>query len=91
MGCRRNLNAKDIRPRERDIQRQILDWLRLKRIFHYRQNVGAQKIGTRYVRYGVPGLPDIVVVKDGVYIGLEVKTAKIHEQSVSHRSSLVLN
>lgn len=63
--------------RERDILRQILDWLKLHRIFHYRQNTGMMlresRGKTRAVRFGAKGAPDIVCVANGRYIGLEVK------------------
>lgn len=59
--------------READIQKSILDWLRLRRIFHYRQNVGVLKTANRFVRFGVKGLPDIICVIKGQYVGLEVK------------------
>jgi hypothetical protein len=58
---------------EHAIQQQILDWLTLKRIFHYRQNSGGLKKGNHFVKFGAPGAPDIVVVIKGIYIGLEVK------------------
>ena len=62
---------------EKHIQNAILDYLAYKKIFHYRQNSGAfQTQGGGYMRTAsVNGLPDIVVIKDGIYIGLEVKTA----------------
>ena len=50
---------------EHDLQKLILDYLALHRIFHYRQNTGAMKKGKHYIRFGVKGLPDIIaVVKD---------------------------
>ena len=71
---------------ERDIQKQIMDWLKLKRIFHYRQNSGAQlasyKGKQRFFRFGYKGAPDIVCVINGQYVGLEVKTSA-HEQSLA--------
>lgn len=40
----------------------------------WRNNSGAMKTpGGGFVRFGTPGSPDIVVVKDGYFIGLEVK------------------
>lgn len=66
---------------EADIQRQILDWLKLSRIFHFRLNVGAQKFGDRFVRFGFVGLPDIVCIVSnrlvnpgmGQFVALEIK------------------
>ena len=62
---------------EKHIQKAILDYLAYKKIFHYRQNSGAFKTESGgYMRTAsVSGLPDIVAIKDGIYIGLEVKTA----------------
>ena len=49
--------------RERDLQKLILDWLALHRIFHWRNNTGAMKAEhkskKRFVRFGYPGSPDI--------------------------------
>lgn len=64
--------------KESEIQNSILEYLTIKKIFHYRNNSGAlpTKNGG-FVRFGVAGSPDIVVVgDDGRYIGLEVKTPK---------------
>lgn len=65
---------------ERDIQRQILDYLTLKRVFHYRENTGAVAAESngkkRFFRFGRPGCPDIVCIVKGQYIGIEVKAPK---------------
>lgn len=61
--------------REQDIQNAILDYLSYKQVFHYRNNSGAlQTKNGGFVRFGAKGSPDIIVVEDGRYIGLEVKT-----------------
>lgn len=71
-------------PSEHDIQGQILSWLKLKRLFHYRQNSGAHAATyngkKRFFRYGTPGTPDIVCIIKGQYIGIEVK-GKYGQQS----------
>jgi hypothetical protein len=85
---------------ERDIQRQILDYLKLHRIFHWRQNVGSMagkyKGKDWFVRFGYKGMPDIFVVQNGecgLYgcvhgytriFGIEVKGSK-GEQSQAQR------
>lgn len=66
---------------EADIQRAILDYLRLKKVFHYRNNSGAAVIpkadgSHRFFRFGAAGSPDIICVVSGQYIGLEVKAPK---------------
>lgn len=58
---------------EHDVQSQILAWLKLKCIFSYRQNTGAAKLKGFWVRFGIPGAPDIVAVHRGRFIGIEVK------------------
>ena len=70
-------SAHSVAASEHDIQGQILEWLSLHRIFHYRNNTGAVKASwngkERFVRYGVKGAPDIIAVSKGRYIGIEVK------------------
>ena len=65
--------------KERDIQRQILSWLKLHRILHWRNNSGAAASsykGKRYfVRFGALGSPDIFAVHNGKIYGIEVKGA----------------
>lgn len=66
--------------RESDLQKLILDWLAVHRIFHYRNNTGAmfgQHKGKRWgVRFGKKGAPDIVAVVKGQYVGIECKGAR---------------
>jgi hypothetical protein len=68
---------------EQQIQRAILDYLAVKKIWHMRLNTGAvvleSKGRTRMVRYGRPGCADILVSPIARYSGfpcflwLEVK------------------
>lgn len=62
---------------ERDIQLAICDYLALRRYFFWRANTipaPAKDGGFRAMpKYGMTGVPDIIVVKDGRFIGLEVK------------------
>jgi hypothetical protein len=63
--------------KESDIQKQILDWLTLKRIFHYRNNSGAFVDSQKhFYRFGALGSPDIICVIKGQYVGIEVKAPK---------------
>jgi hypothetical protein len=66
--------------RESDIQKVIMDWLTLHRIFHYRNNAGGMsgkhKGKPWFVKFGKVGMPDIVAVFKGRYIGIEVKGPK---------------
>jgi hypothetical protein len=58
---------------EADIQRTILDYLKLHKIVHWRNQSGAWKVGKRYVRFGAVGSPDIFAVVQGTIFGIEVK------------------
>lgn len=63
-----------IKISEKEVQTAILQYLQVKRIFHFRNNTGATKTeGGGFVRYGTPGSPDIIVVQNGIFIGIEVK------------------
>jgi hypothetical protein len=62
---------------ESDLQRQILDYLALKGIFHYRNNSGAFDNGHGgFYRFGAVGSPDIICVVNGRYVGIELKAPK---------------
>ncbi len=61
------------KEKESDIQRTILEYLEIKKIFHYRNNSGAFVKDKHFYRFGAVGSPDIICVKDGKYIGIEVK------------------
>ena len=61
------------RASEHEVQSAILEYLERKHIFHWRNNTGAVKRGGRYIRFGVKGAPDIMVIIVGHAIGIEVK------------------
>lgn len=64
---------------EAEIQRTICDYLALKRHFFWRQNSSGSFQNGKFVKlppYSMSGLPDIIVIRDGWFIGLEVKTKK---------------
>lgn len=79
------LTARPRPRRERDVQAAILTWLNLQPgTMAWRNNVGAVKTGNRFVRFGFPGLPDIIgwcrhEIADGIYaavfVAIEVKSA----------------
>lgn len=80
-----------IKPSENDIQRVILDWLEIHKIFHFRNNVGAFKTERGgFYRFGVKGQTDIVCVVNGIYVGVEVKnaTGKMKENQEAFRIAL---
>lgn len=59
---------------EKEIQKQILDYLKTKNIFHYRQNSGGFMRNGKYYRFcSITGVSDIVCIVNGRYIGIEVK------------------
>lgn len=57
---------------------EVLLWLSCHRVFHWRNNTGAMKIGKRFVRFGVAGLPDVLAVlgPSGRIIGIECKSGR---------------
>lgn len=67
--------------KESNIQLAICDYLSLKKYFFWRQNttpVFEQKSGfyRPMPRYSMRGVPDIIIIKNGKFIGLEVKRPK---------------
>lgn len=59
--------------KEADIQRQILDYLKRRHIWHRRFNSGIARTGGRFVRFGTPGLPDILARPGKTLVWIEVK------------------
>lgn len=67
--------------KETDIQLAICDYLCVKRYFFWRQNTSPiwnSRTGSYKTmpKYSMTGLPDIIVIKRGIFIGLEVKIKK---------------
>ena len=63
---------------EQDLLKQITDWLTLYRYFWYRNNVGAMSKENpdgkyRFIKFGRNGAPDLIVVDEGLFVGIEVK------------------
>jgi penicillin-binding protein-related factor A (putative recombinase) len=78
---------------EKEIQRDILRYLALRGLFHYKNNtVGIFKQATgTYIPSPSKGAPDIVCILKGRFIGLEVKTPKgklSDDQGEFHRQIL---
>jgi hypothetical protein len=63
--------------READVLRTILAYLKVHRIFHWRNNTGANRWAregkARFVRFGTVGAPDIFIVHHGRCVGIEAK------------------
>ncbi len=68
-------------PKEAEIQKQILMYLSVRGVFHWRQNSGAlvlpatNKRGRGFYRFcSMPGVSDILgVLPDGRFLAIEVK------------------
>jgi hypothetical protein len=69
---------------EKEIQLAICDYLAYKRdIMFWRQNTSPIHADGKFrsmPKYSKTGVPDIIVIKNGIFIGLEVKRPK-HKQS----------
>lgn len=69
--------------KETDIQKAICDYLSLRKHFFWRSNntpisqiENGKRVFRKMSKYAVAGVPDIIVIKDGFFIGLEVKQDK---------------
>lgn len=63
---------------EKDIQLAICDYLALKKYLFWRQNTGGvydAKAGFHrpMPKYAMNGVADILLIKDGLFVGIEVK------------------
>lgn len=60
-------------PSEREIQKQIIDYLKSKQIFHWRNNVGRK----HNLQFGLKGSGDIMgVTSNGIFFSIECKDYK---------------
>ena len=66
--------------KESDIQKQILEYLTYRPGKYWRINAGAfageYKGKKRFVRFGATGMSDILGLRDGQFIAIEVKNEK---------------
>lgn len=68
-------------PLEKEVQNSICEYLTLKKYFFWRNNTmpvfsrnNAGKMAFRSMgKYAMKGLPDIIIIKNGKFIGVEVK------------------
>ena len=72
--------------REVGVQYAICDYLALKNYFFWRVNnipvFDSQRGGFRRLpKYGKAGIPDIIVIVGGIFIGLEVKNERGKQSS----------
>lgn len=64
--------------RENAVCKACLEILHIRGVPAYRMNSGAYKAGERFIRFGAPGLPDIIgVLPDGRFLGVECKAPEI--------------
>jgi hypothetical protein len=66
---------------ESEIQRAICDYLALRKVFFFRCNNqpifdAARKVFRALPKYTMKGIPDIIAIKDGRFISIEVKGRK---------------
>ena len=62
---------------EKQLQNAVEQYLALKKHFYWKNNSGALPTASGgFIRFGTVGSPDICVVKDGFFIGLEIKAMK---------------
>ena len=63
--------------KEKDIQKVIIEYLLIKKIFHWRQNSGAFKTDAGgFYRIGIVGAADIFILQKGIIYACEVKNEK---------------
>jgi hypothetical protein len=77
--------------KESAIQAQIIQYLKLKGVFHYRNNSGGFKdANNHFYRFGALGSPDIICVVKGQFVGIEVKApgGKQSEHQISFQKRL---
>ena len=63
---------------EKDLQKQILDYLRLRGVFCWKNHsTGIYKQSTgSYIPVGMKGVSDILAIRNGKLIAIEVKVGK---------------
>ena len=67
--------------KEKDIQMAVCDYLAIKGYFFWRTNTTpifdpTKKIFRAMPKYALRGISDIILVKNGMFIGLEIKRPK---------------
>jgi hypothetical protein len=68
------VNKSDKQITEKDVMRIVEEYLTVHKIFHWRNNTGAYKDKTRFIRYGKQGSADFIgVCPDGRFLAIECK------------------
>jgi hypothetical protein len=93
--------VKTVVPLEKDIQREVCQWLDNMGFFFWRSNnipvFGMNNGGKRTFRslpkYTPRGICDIIIVHEGVFIGIEVKRpkAKLRPEQVNFMEDIIQN
>lgn len=65
---------------ENRVKRQIKDWLKKEGIFHWSNAAGP---------YSIHGIPDIMAVRDGVLLGIEVKAPGKLKNATPHQIKFI--
>lgn len=78
---------------ETEIQRQILDWLTSRRIWHRRLSIGAVKVKGARRKNPLKGFPDIFgILPDGLgrmfVIEVKTKSGRLKEEQLQCRAEL---
>jgi hypothetical protein len=62
-------------PSEAEVLRQVLRWLELARIPHWRANCGSVKIAGRFIRFNADGVSDVLglLPPSGRFLAIECK------------------
>ncbi len=83
-------------PKEKEIQLAICEYLTMKGVFFWRQNTSPifDTKANRYrpmPKYSMTGVPDIIVIRDGIFVGLEVKRqgAKLSDSQKTFRDKCI--
>jgi hypothetical protein len=53
--------------KESELLRLTMDWLAAKQIMAFRMNTGAIKVESRFFRFGVPGMADVLAFPTKIY------------------------
>ena len=85
------------KPKEKDIERQICDWLAAKGYFFWKQaNSGYFDGRTKRFRrhtspYCIRGVSDIIIIDKGQFIGVEVKSesGRLSDHQKAFRDSVI--
>ena len=88
-----NSNRGSKKVLEKEIQLAICDYLSYRGHFFWRQNtmpVFSEGKFRSMPKYSKNGVPDIILIKDGIFIGLEVKrpSGRLSEQQIAFQEEV---